>query len=110
ARIVEFADTLVASDVAHAVGQRLAIGIYWSERKRLIRTLVRHAEMLALDRHTIDVQHAIDHLDAVARQTDHALDEIAIWLWHRAEHDHFAALRFTTEQAAVRQQALKRRK
>ena len=39
----------------------------------------------------IDVQHAVDHLNAIARQADDAFDEIAPRLRHGLEHGDVAA-------------------
>ena len=50
-------------------------------------------DALALDRRAVDVEDALAHLDAVAGQADHALDEVGLGLARRAEHDDLAACR-----------------
>jgi hypothetical protein len=58
--------------------------------------LVLHRER---DRLSVDVKHAVDHLDLVARQTDHTLDVIGgRFLW-QAENHNVAALRLRCKDA-----------
>jgi hypothetical protein len=47
----------------------------------------------------VDVQDVADHLDAVARQADHALDVVGLVVARQLEHDDVAAFRCPAEQA-----------
>ena len=49
-------------------------------------------------------------LDALARQADNALDEVAVGIRDRAENHDVAALRLASKQTPVRQKTFKRRK
>ena len=40
----------------------------------------------------VDVEHAVYHLDLVARQADHALDVVGLVVARQLEHDHVAAV------------------
>ncbi len=55
----------------------------------------------ARDGRTVDVHLAGDHLDAVARQTDHALDVVDVGLARQPEHHHVAAGRYRAHDAPV---------
>src|SRR5262249_56756548 len=48
-------------------------------------------DTLALDRLAVDMEHAVDHLDAIAGQADHALDVVSGIVLRQPEHDHVAA-------------------
>ena len=63
---------------------------------------------LALDRLVVDVEQAFPHLDAVARQADHALDVIGGVVLRQAEHHDVAAVRLRAEDAAREQRRRQR--
>ena len=84
--------------VAHAVRQRLAIALDALNRAVVVGDEI--VDALALDRLAVDVEHAVDHLDAVAGQADDALDVVDRVVLGQAEHDHVAALDRLTDNAA----------
>ena len=84
--------------VAHAVRQRLAIALDALHDAVVVGDEV--VDALALDRRAVDVEHAVDHLNAVAGQTDDALDVVDRVVLRQAEHHDVAALRLRGEKAA----------
>ncbi|GJD69745.1 hypothetical protein MMMDOFMJ_2683 [Methylobacterium gnaphalii] len=97
-------ETVVAITLDHAV--------LHTARKRLhvLRHLGRLAEgvggfvigdLLALDRLTVDVEHARDHLDLVAGQADDALDVVGGVVLRQLEDGDVAALRLGAPDAGM---------
>ena len=89
--------------VGHAVRQRLAdsVGTCRSRPRRLV---IDESSPRSL-RHglAVDVQHAVDHLDLVAGQADHALDVVGLVVARELEDDDVAALRLRRPDAAREQ-------
>ena len=55
---------------------------------------------VALDRLAVDVEHAVDHLNAVARQSDDPLDVVGGVVLRQPEHHHVAATDRLADNAA----------
>ncbi len=108
-RVVE--ETIIGESeygVAHAVRQRFAITLYALNRAVFLGREV--VDAFVLDRLPIDLQHAVDHLNAVARQADDPFDEIDRIVLRQPEHDDIAALRFGGEQPAGEQPGRERQR
>ena len=90
----------VERDVADAVVERLAV---LRDRGPVAEAPLAFpiARRLARHRLAVDVEHAVEHLDLVAGQADHALDVVGARLARRAEHHDVAALRLAFPDAAV---------
>ena len=86
--------------VDDAVGQRLHVLRHLGGLAVGIRRLVI-GDPLALDRLAVDVEHAVDHLDLVARQADHPLDVVGRVVLGQLEHRDVAALRLGRPDPAV---------
>ena len=59
----------------------------------------KSSDLFAFHRRAIDVQDAVDHLDAVARQANHAFDVVDRRVFRQPEHDDVAALGLRREDA-----------
>src|SRR6476646_4401603 len=89
------ADAFV-DEIEHGIGHPVRQGLYVARGVPLASRLVAHDEIvdaLFLHRLAVDVQHAVNHLDLVAGQADHALDIVGLVVARQLEHDHVAALR-----------------
>ena len=96
-RVVEEAVVLdVERSIRHAVRQDFAPAPEVLAGLRVDEII--HA--FALDRLAVDMQHAVDHLDAVARQPDETLDVVGGAVLRQTEHHHVAALRFGGENTS----------
>ena len=62
-----------------------------------------------LHRLAVDVQHAVDHLDAVAGQADHALDVVGGVVLRQPEHHDVAALGLAEAPIAAGEQRRRQR-
>ena len=56
---------------------------------------------LARHRFAVEIEHVIPHLDVVARQADHPLDEVGGIVAGKLEHHHIAALRIAAQETAL---------
>ena len=65
-------------------------------------------DALARHRLAVDVEHAVDHLDAVARQPDHTLDVIDRVVLGQPEHHDVAALRLRGQETAGKERRRER--
>ena len=82
-----------------------ADGIVGAARRNPERALPLHgldelARVFEFDRRAVEVEHAVDHLDPIARQADQALDELGL-VDRMDEDDDVAALGLGTEQPCV---------
>ena len=85
--------------VAHAVRQRLLPALDALDARPVLGA-DKVLGLLALDRHAVDVEQALDHLDLVARQPDHALDVVGGVLARQAEHHDVAAASAASRRCA----------
>ena len=86
--------------IAHAVRQCFLPAL----DRRVARAFFRFDEVGARSRLTgapLMLTHAVDDLDLVARQTDHALDVIGRRVLRQPKHDHIAALSATSRREAA---------
>ena len=87
----------IIGDVAHAIGQGLAILADRAADAVRSHPCRDRPSALALDRHVVDMEHAVGDLDAVAGQADHPLDVIGLVVGRQLEDDDVAARRHTGE-------------
>ena len=85
--------------VRHAARQRLAIMRHRLGRGRN-RRRSGNPRSAGARRLAVDVEHAVDHLDPVARQADHALDVVGRVVLRQLEDGDVAALRLGGPDAA----------
>ena len=96
--VVEAVIGEIERGVDDAVRQRLAIALDALHGAVVVGDEV--VDALALDRLAVDVEHAVDHLNAVAGQPDDALDVVGGVVLRQAEHDDVAAIDRLAENAA----------
>src|SRR5262245_19720896 len=85
--------------VAHAIGKRLTPPLY--ARATTVLVFDEIGDTLALDRVAVDMEQAVDHLDAIAGQPDDAPDVVGGDVLRQAEHNDIASLGRHPEYATV---------
>src|SRR6202030_3184231 len=90
----------------HPVGQRFSPASHAFRAAVFIVDEV--VDTLALDWRAVDIKQPINHLDAVAWETDDAHDVIGGVVLRKADHDYVAALRRRAEDAAGKQRRRQR--
>ena len=94
--------------VGNAVRQRFAIASDPSDHAAFFGHEV--VDALVFDWLSVDLKDTIDHLNAVARQADDALDVVYEIVLRQAKHHHITALRFGRKQTAGKQPRRKRQR
>src|SRR5215831_2644232 len=87
--------------VAHAIGKRKRLTPPLYARATTVLVFDEIGDTLALDRVAVDMEQAVDHLDAIAGQPDDAPDAVGGHVLRQAEHHDIASLGRHPEYATV---------
>src|SRR5262249_9643075 len=100
--VVEAVIHEIECSIAHATGQRLAPALD-ALSARAFLGLDEILDAFALNGLAVDVEHALDHLDTIARKPDDTLYVIRRVVLRQPEHHDIAAIRCEAEDAAGKQ-------